>query len=299
MDCCDLAISAVASDGGLVAELSNELSARLTTTPEWSGTPVGAEAELPLLLTADRSRVVLVLHQHLWQRDAQTRHDADVVRTRAIGRRGSVCVLALDDSPAESWLARAPRYDLAQSGRAGVIEFVVRVVATKGGEVRPEPPAAASERAVRWPEPPPPFLAQPRAHSTLRREFDGIIACLRRELDRARTHRPEQRFELHVLPHRVIAHFHDLAISFSWMAGGRRTVSDGRLLVIAWRDVASVAPGGPALMAAVPFYEREYIADGDAPDHWCWRTHDLARQPYAGEQLVADWFARVCVARGG
>jgi hypothetical protein len=79
------------------------------------------------------------------------------------------------------------------------------------------------------------------------------------------------------------------------MPGRRGTVSDGRLLVIAWRDVASVVPGVPALMAAVPFYEREYVPDSDAPGDWFWRTMDVAHQPYASAQLVAEWLARLCI----
>jgi len=296
---CDLAISAVASDGRLVNELSTELSARLPTTPEWSGEPADPDAEPALRLRADHSRVALVLYQHLWQRDAQTHCDAAVLRTRANGRRGSVCVLALDDSPVDGWLARAPRYQLSESGRAGVIDFVVSVVATTGGAVKPEPPVPPGQAAVRWPEPPPSFLSQPRAHSALRHELDGIVACLRREVARARADRPERPFDLHVLPYRVIAQLDDVAISFSWVPGRRGTVSDGRLLVIAWRDVASVAPGVSALKSAVPFYEREYVADGNKPDEWCWRTKDLAQHPYASAQLVADWFARVSIARGG
>ena len=295
---CDVAISAVASDGGLVTELLAELAPRLPTPPEWRGEHARPDAELAPLLNADHSRVALVLHQQLWHHDARTLCDAAVLRSRVLARRGSVCVLALDDSPVASWLARAPRYALAESGRAGAVDFVVGIVAAAGGTVKPQP-HRRDEPVARWPEPPTPFLAQPRAHSALRHELDGMVAVLKREIEHARAAQPDRPFELHVLPHRVIARLDDVAISFSWVTGRVATVSDGRLLVIAWRGVAGGVRGVAALKSAAPIHERVYVADGTKPEVWCWRAEDLARQPYATAHLVADWLGRACIARSG
>ena len=297
---CDLAISAVASDGGLVAELLPELATRLPSPPEWRGDHTDAGADPGPLLSPEHSRVALVLHQHLWHHDARTVGDAAELRTRLDARRDSVCVLALDDSPVAGWLARAPRYRLGESGRAGVVDFVVGVIAAAGGTVKPKPqPNSLDEANARWPEPPTPFLAQPRAHSTLRHELDGIVVALERELDRARATRPDGSFELHVLPHRVVARLDHVAISFSWVTTGLASVAEGRLLVIAWRGVATGVPGLAALKPATVVHERVYVADGHTPEAWRWRADDLARQPYATAQLVADWLARACIASGG
>ncbi|HVX39273.1 MAG TPA: hypothetical protein VHB25_06835 [Gemmatimonadaceae bacterium] len=304
---CDLAVSAVASDGGLVAELSSELAGRLPTAPEWigadplAGSPMNADdAEAPgLPLGAEYSRVVLVLHQHLWHHDARTLREAAALQIRVKARRGSVCVLALDDSPVAGWLADAPRYGLLASGRAGAAEFIAGVVAAEGGAVKPAPPAAPVDVGARWPDPPTPFLAQPRALAALRHELDGIVAVLNRELARECAASPDRSFDVHVLPHRVVARLDDVAISFSWLTTGLANVAEGRLLVMAWSGVDRGVRGVPPFKPANALRECVYAADGNAPDEWRWRADDVARQPYAREQLVADWLARACIARAG
>jgi hypothetical protein len=293
---CDLAISAVASDGAFVAEVSTELADQLSIPAQWDGESGAAGADRGSLVRADHSRVALVLHHHLWLHDSQMVSDAAALRARDSGRGGSVCVLALDDSPVATWLARAPRYDLRESGRAGVAKFVVSTVAATGGVVKPQSHLGDGPLTSSL-DVPTPFLGQPRAHSALRRELDGIVDLLREQREREHDERPSAPFDLHVLPNRVVAYFDNVAVSFSWVPGRRGTVSDGRLLVIAWRDVNSALPRVPSLKAALPFYEREYVPDGDAPAEWRWRTADRARQPYASSQLVADWVARAGIAR--
>lgn len=297
---CDLAISAVASDGGLVAELSSELAVRSSIPAEWSGEPAGPDAGPAELLDAKHSRVALVLHQHLWQHDARTIRDAAALRARLASRGDSICVLALDDTPVASWLASAPRYSLGESDRAGAVDFVADVIAAAGGAVKSKARVPSlDESSPRWPEQPTPFLAQPRAQTALRHELDDIAATLKSAVDRARAARPEGASELHVLPHRVIARFDDVAVSFSWVTGRFSTVSDGHLLVIAWRGVTNGTRGVAALKAASPFHERVYVADGNAADKWRWRADDRVRQPYASAQLAADWLARAFIAQSG
>ena len=289
----DVAISAVASDGGLVAELVRELATRVTTPPVWQGDHSGD------LMSAGHSRVALVLHQHLWQHDAQSLRDAAELRTRIAARPGSICVLALDDSPVASWLAEAPRYCIAESGRAGAADFVAGVVAAAGGTVRPAPQAAAADESVmRWPEPPTPFLAQPRAQAALRHELDDIIAGLEREIARERAARPDGSYDLHVRPNRVVARLDDVAMSFSWLTTGLANVAEGRLMVIAWRGVDRAARGVPTFTPAAALHESVYAAAGNSADEWRWRGDDRAQRPYTSEQLVADWLARACIARG-
>jgi hypothetical protein len=163
----------------------------------------------------------------------------------------------------------------------------------------------ASPRAVdeavskpRWPEGPAPFLSQPRAHSALRRELDALIAALKSALERRRVCAPDRSFELHALPHRVIARLDDVAISFSWVAGRLATVGDGRLLVIAWSGVTTGTRGISALKSASPVHERIYGAEGADPEHWCWRVDDPSSRAYSTANLAAEWIARASIARG-
>lgn len=298
---CDLAISAVASDAGLVTELSTELSTRLRAAPAWHAETTqdaSAPAE-PLIgpLTAAYSRVALILHQQLWRHDALTQQDATELHDRLRERPGSVCVMTLDDSPLPRWLATSPRYDLAASGRAGAVEFVVEVIESAGGSVKGTQRTDDVPPRPRWPEPPTPFLGQPRAHTALRHELDAIIAALKAEIERCRAALPEGLFELHVLPYRVIARLDDVAITVSWVSGRMPTIAAGRLLVIAWRNVAAGVRGVAALKAAAQMYERVYSADGNAPDQWRWRADDPTSQPYSSENLAAEWIARAGIAR--
>lgn len=152
---------------------------------------------------------------------------------------------------------------------------------------------------MHWPEGPPSFLTQPRAFSALRHELDVVIRELKSAVDECRAALPERPFELLVLPHRVIARLDDVAVSFSWVAGRIPTVRDGRLLVIAWRDVVNRTRGVSALQSATPIHEQTYTPDGATPADWRWRVEDAPNPPCSSESLAAEWIARVNVARAG
>jgi hypothetical protein len=293
---CDLAISAVASDAEFVQEFAAEIATRLHTAPFWRCAP--ALSDEATALSAHRSRVALVLHQQLWQHDPETQREAAYLRERVGHRSGSVSVLTLDATPVPGWLAGAPKYDLATAGRSGAVEFVVNAVASEGGCVKPATHAGESEPAARWPDPPPPFMSQPRAFTALRHEFDIIVAELESVVDDRRSAQPEHAFELQVLPHRAVARLGEVAISFSWVTGHGATVADGRLMVIAWRDVAHGIRGLDALRSAKPVHERVYRPEGGGPANWCWRADDLTGQPYSSANLAAQWIARASIARG-
>jgi hypothetical protein len=302
---CDLAISAVASDTGFVAELIADVSQRLRTTPSWRIETVAhaddAEPAVDALPAAvvgiAGSRVVVVLHHHLWNHDEMMRRDELVLRQRVSERPGSVCVIALDDVPLPKWLARAPHYDFAVGGRAGAADFVLKTVAAAGGAVAPKPVAVDDVARPRWPEAPAPFLAQPRAQSALRHQLDALGEELETVIARCKLEQPDRLFELQVLPNRLVARLHDVAVSFSWLTGGSTSIAEGRLLVIAWRDVATGVKGPAALKSAAMMYERSYAADGGTPDTWCWRAEDAVRQAYSSASLAAAWIARISIAR--
>jgi hypothetical protein len=319
---CDLAISAVASDDGFVTELITDIAQRLRMPPAWrrDATPQTADAEvsvessidgmgdsageainevpsLPTLALAD-SRVILLLHQHLWYHDDQMRSDELVLRQRVSERPGSVCVIALDDVPLPKWLARAPHYDVKTGGRVGAADFVLGVVAAAGGAVAPKPVASEDVARPRWPEAPAPFLAQPRAHSALRHQLDTLGEELETVIDRCKAAQPDRIFELLTLPNRLVARLDDVAVSFSWLTGGSTSIAEGRLLVIAWRNVASGVKGPAALKPAAMMYERSYAADGGTPDAWRWRAEDGVRQAYSSANLAEAWLARIAIARG-
>jgi hypothetical protein len=294
----DLAISAVSSDAGLVSELIAGVAGRLQTTPCWQ-----SAADDPLIpLAPTTSRVVLVLFHQLWLHDEIMRRDMPVLRERLAGQPGSVCVLSLDRTPVPAWLRGASRYDLVHAGREGAADFVVRAVEDAGGtvvDVEATPAVADDDAAHRWPEPPAPFLSQQRAQSALRHELDSLAGALENVIDQAQSAHPDRIFELNVLPQRLIARLDDVAVSFSWLAGRTPSVSDGSLLVIGWHGVTPGLRGVTSLRSATVLYERSYVADGDRPDAWRWRSVDAVAHPYSSANLVAEWMARASIARGG
>jgi hypothetical protein len=296
----DLAISAVASDAGLVSELIADVAGRLQTAPCWR---TSTDDTLMPFATAT-SRVVLVLFHQLWLHDEATQRDAPVLRERLAGRPGSVCVLALDRTPVPAWLRSAARYDLMRGEREGAASFVLHAVEDAGGLVAEvvgpsTVDADADDAGHRWPEPPAPFLSQQRAQSALRHELDSLAGALEHVIDEAQVAQPDRIFELNVLPQRLIARLDDVAVSFSWLAGRTPSVSDGSLLVIEWQGVAPGLRGVTSLRTATVLHERSYIADGDAPDAWRWRSVDAVAHPYSSANLVAEWMARASIARGG
>jgi len=149
-----------------------------------------------------------------------------------------------------------------------------------------------------WPDPPTPFLSQPRAQSALRHELDVIVREIKPSIDRCKSARPDGTFELTVLPNRVIARVDDAAVSFSWVSGRLPTVADGCLLVIGWSNVPSGTRGAAALKSATPTHERTYVADGAAPDDWRWSADDPIEEPLSSERLTAEWMSHMTATRG-
>jgi len=295
----DLAISAVPSDAVLVTELCAELAARLYTEPVWEGHASPNGVERLETLVADRSRLAVVFHQRLWQHDVATSLDAATLRDRIRERPGSVCVMMLDDTPVPHWLAKARRFDLAAKGLQSAATFILDALAACGGEVGSVPLRADTDASpARWPEGPPPFLAQPRAQSTLRHELDALAAALKSHLEERHALQPEGTFELHALPFRLIARLDDVGISFSWVSGRVPTVADGRLLVIEWSGVATEKHGMAALKSATPVREYTYRVEGGGPAQWQWRVDEPNGRAYSTANLLAEWLAGAAMHAG-
>jgi hypothetical protein len=139
---------------------------------------------------------------------------------------------------------------------------------------------------------PAPYLEQTRAQTALRQQLAAIVADLAPELERRRVREPEAKFEMHVLPHRLIARMADVGISFSWVgAVGAQalTIADGRLLVIQWAGVENETRGVAALRSAHPVRERVYRPEASDAEHWGWCVDDADGPVRSTADLVADW----------
>jgi hypothetical protein len=285
----DLAISAVSFDALLVKELIAALAPRLQSAPVWDN------ASAPSALSADLSRVALVLAQRLWGRgdEEATTADAEVLRERARRKPKSVIVVALDDEELPSWMNELRQCEFAVVGVDGAAQFVLEAIAGTGGSVRglrlPEPTADATE-PLRWQQSPVPFLGQPRAQGALRRELDSIGDELEPMFEGGVAQASEGIFELHKQPNRIVARLAGVGVSFSWVAGRQGTVADGRLMVIEWSGVAA-RRGVGALGTARPVRECLYSAEARGVDDWCWRADVPNGRASSTANLVREWLA--------
>jgi hypothetical protein len=294
----DLAISAVPYDAALVRELSTLIDVRLRAPAIWQHDG-GGEAEVGRSdvlasspLHADASRVVVLLHQRLWGHDPVTRLDGVTLRERLEHRPDTVCVVTLDAEPLPSWLEDAPRCDLTELGTAAVAELIVKAIGDGGGWLHAaapvEPPTTAPERA--WREGPPPFLAQPRAFSTLRRELDALAVALT-PTAKPKKSEVDQTIELQTLPNRLVLRMKDVGISFSWVAGRMGTVADGRLLVMQWEGATPHTRGVGSLRFATAVRECVYRPESDGPERWWWRADLPNGRACSTAHLAAEWMA--------
>jgi hypothetical protein len=293
----DLAISAVSFDTAFVSELSDHLAFRVRAPIVWlRDAEVGAVArDIESPLAAQTSRVVVVLHQRLWRHDATTRLDEVALRERLAHRSDSVCVVMLDDQPVPRWLESADHCDLATAGLDGVVEFIVGAIDAGGGRPHSAKPSEPlPTQTPMWRDGPPPFLRQPRAFSTLRRELDTLADELAPKP--ASKHAGPAAVELHALPSRLVLRVEDVGISFSWVAGPLGTVADGRLMVIQWDGVAPSARGSTVLRAATAVRERVYHVEGDGPEHWRWRLDGPNGRACSTKNLAGEWLAAASMA---
>src|SRR5207237_21468 len=119
----------------------------------------------------------------------------------------------------------------------------------------------AVERQSGWHDSPVPFLAQPRAYSSLKREFDALASALSALVPTGPKTASDRNAKLHCAPNRIVVQLDAVAVSFSWVAGRSGAVPDGRLLVIEWEGIVAHSPGPADLRTASPTRERLFLAD--------------------------------------
>ena len=285
----DLAISAVSYDACLVAELTALLSARIGGQPIWAGERDTLPDVVAVPLHEHESRVVLVLPQRLWGHDRITSCETEVLRARAGRMPRSLVVVALDDEPLPQWMRKLRPMALAAEGVDGVVDHVLRAVTEAGGLVTPKAARRPGDAPpAPWPDPPPPYLRQPRAHSALRRELDSLCDAVEAPFDaRDRSYGGPQ-VEMRKLPNRIVARVDGVGVSFSWVPGRTGLVADGRLMVIEWSDVEP-SGGRTAFRAARPTRERVYSVEAMSPDEWYWRADGPNGRASSTANLVGEW----------
>ena len=121
----DVAVSSADYDARVLRELERQLTLRLPSIPPLRPVWTSTAAEL---LDAPRAsvfgksaRVVVVLHQHLWGKDATTKADAAAIKRRLTSQGPeSVRVVLLDKTELPAWLRKSPARSLGDVGECAV-----------------------------------------------------------------------------------------------------------------------------------------------------------------------------------
>ena len=288
----DVAVSSVEHDARLLRELERLLTLRLPNIPPRR--PVWTTAATELLdaprpgVFGKTARVVVVLHQHLWGKDATTKDDADAIKRRITAKGpDSVRVVLLDRTTPPTWLRKSPSRALGAPDQCA--DWIVSAVADLGGVTRQTASDAvveipvADQRSLQQRDS---FLGSHRAITHLGREFDRLAAEVTKRVATVNRDDVETPLEVHRVPNRCTVQLGPVALTLSWVRTRPDTVATGRLMIIEWEGHVGKAAssGGPG---AVPLRETVLRADATRVEDWQWRSEDVAGYVYDSNELAA------------
>jgi hypothetical protein len=302
----DVAISAVSYDSLLVADLSARLAVRVGTGVFWRAdradvrTDPAADGAASSVLS-DSARVVVVLHQRLWGRDAATAADALALRQRVRAKRHkTIRMVKLDQEPIPSWLKTAHVCAISDAGLDHVTTAVISGVVAAGGKVLPAPAIAPTQPVTvrpAWSEGHQPFMSQPRAQSALKRELDMLSTELAERVKFESDRLGDKQVEIHCAPQRLVVQLGPVGLSMSWMAGRSGNLADGRLLVIEWDGAITHRRTMGGSKTASPTREQLYRPEAKGPDDWCWKPEGGEGSSYSSRDLAGQCFTSANMGR--
>jgi hypothetical protein len=234
------------------------------------------------------ARVVVVLHQHLWGKDATTKDDADAIKRRITAKGPeSVRVVLLDRTTPPGWLRKSPSRALGETDQC--VDWIIGAVAELGGVTRQALADSAVEIPVtdqRVANQRDSFLGSHRAITHLGREFDRLAAEVTKRVATVNRDDVETPLEVHRVPNRCTVQLGPVALTLSWVRTRPDTVATGRLMIIEWEGHVGKAgsTGGPG---AVPLRETVLRADATRVEDWQWRSEDVAGYVYDSNELAA------------
>jgi len=287
-----VAVSSVEHDARLLRELERQLTLRLPSAPPLR--PVWTTAATELLdaprpgVFGKTARVVVVLHQHLWGKDATTKDDAEAIKRRITAKGPeSVRVVLLDRTTPPTWLRKSPSRALGAPDQCA--DWIVSAVADLGGVTRQTASDAvveipvADQRSLQQRDS---FLGSHRAITHLGREFDRLAAEVTKRVATVNRDDVETPLEVNRVPNRCTVQLGPVALTLSWVRTRPDTVATGRLMIIEWEGHVGKAAssGGPG---AVPLRETVLRADATRVEDWQWRSEDVAGYVYDSNELAA------------
>jgi hypothetical protein len=287
----DVAVSSAEYDTRVLRELERQLTLRLPSMPPLRPVWTSTAAEL---LNAPRAsvfgksaRVVVVLHQHLWGKDATTKEDAASIKRR-ITAKGPDCVrvVLLDRTAPPAWLRKSPARALGAVDECA--DWIIAAVAELGGATRRATEVdmtipMVEDRTLQQRDS---FLGSHRAITHLGREFDRLAAEVTKRAATVNRDDSEVPLEVHRVPGRCTVQLGPVALTLSWVRTRPDTVATGRLMIIEWEGQVgrSLPSSGPR---AIPLRETVLRADATRVEDWQWKSDDVAGYAYDSTELAA------------
>jgi hypothetical protein len=285
----DVAVSSAEYDVRVLRELERQLTLRLPSMP--SLRPVWTSAAEERLnaprstVLAKSARVVVVLFQRLWGKDATTKADAAAIKQRLAGKGApSVRVVLLDRTEVPAWLRKAPAKALGEIDQCA--EWIIDAVQELGGATRRATdamiPLGIDERVSQRDT----FLGSHRAITHLGREFDRLAAEVTKRVETMSRDDAEVPLEVHRVPGRCTIQLGPVAMTLSWVRTRPDTVATGRLMIIEWEGKVARG-GGNSAVGAIPIRETVLRADATRVEDWQWKSDDVAGYAYDSTELAA------------
>ena len=288
----DVAVSSADYDARVLRELERQLTLRLPSIPPqrpvWTSTATDLLDAPRASVFGKSARLVVVLYQHMWGKDATTKADAAAIKRRlTTSGPESVRVVLLDRTDVPAWLRKAPARSLGEVGESA--DWIVDGVAGLGGATRRATdvvtvPLAGDDRSTQQRDS---FLASHRAITHLGREFDRLASEVAKRAATVNRDDTEVPLEVHRVPGRCTVQLGPVALTLSWVRTRPDTVATGRLMIIEWEgQMARGVAAGPG-PNPIPLRETVLRADATRVDDWQWKSDDVAGYAYDSSELAA------------
>jgi len=287
----DVAVSSAEYDTRVLRELERQVTLRLPSMPPlrpvWTSTAAERLNAPRASVFGKSARVVVVLHQHLWGKDATTKEDAASIKRRITAKGpDSVRVVLLDRTAPPAWLRKSPARALGAAEECA--DWIIAAVAELGGATRRATEVdmtipMVEDRTLQQRDS---FLGSHRAITHLGREFDRLAAEVTKRAATVNRDDTEIPLEVHRVPGRCTVQLGPVALTLSWVRTRPDTVATGRLMIIEWEGQVgrSLPSSGPR---AIPLRETVLRADATRVEDWQWKSDDVAGYAYDSTELAA------------
>jgi hypothetical protein len=287
----DVAVSSAEYDTRVLRELERQVTLRLPSMPPlrpvWTSTAAERLNAPRASVFGKSARVVVVLHQHLWGKDATTKEDVASIKRRITAKGpDSVRVVLLDRTAPPAWLRKSPARALGAAEECA--DWIIAAVAELGGATRRATDVdmtipMVEDRTLQQRDS---FLGSHRAITHLGREFDRLAAEVTKRAATVNRDDTEIPLEVHRVPGRCTVQLGPVALTLSWVRTRPDTVATGRLMIIEWEGQVgrSLPSSGPR---AIPLRETVLRADATRVEDWQWKSDDVAGYAYDSTELAA------------